>query len=121
MKDSQLLMRNMDTLQYNILRGTGKCVWDKKRQMLIGNVELELLETLNLIIRLPDRIKAEYIRLKAIQNAIDKERLNDNPTPLVQYPVKVPLFKHQIRGANLALLAFEAVEPPQEVTDGICN
>ncbi len=121
MKDNQILMRNLDTQQYNMLRNTGKCIWDKKKQMLIGDVSLELLETLNSIIRLPDRIKAEYIRLKRIQEAIDKERLNEDPVPLVKYPVKLPLFKHQIRGANLALLAFGAVDPPQEVADGICE
>lgn len=121
MKDNQILMRNLDSTQYNILRGTGKCIWDKKRQMLIGDVSLELLEALNLIIRLPDRIKAEYTKLKAIQEAIDRERLNENPVPLVNYPVKVQLFKHQVRGANLALLAFGVVDPPQEVADGICE
>lgn len=121
MKDNQILMRNMDNTQYSILRNTGKCIWDKKRQMLIGDVSLELLDTLNSIIRLPDRIKAEYIRLKAIQEAIDRERLNENPVPLVDYPVKLPLFKHQVRGANLALLAFGVVDPPQEVADGICE
>ena len=120
MKDGQILMRNLDTVQYNILRGTNKCVWNKKRQMMIGDVDLELLDTLNRIIRLPDRIKEEYIRLKAIQDAIDKERLNENPVPLVKYPVKLPLFAHQVRGANMALLEFGAVEPP-EVKDGVCK
>ena len=120
MKDGQILMRNLDSVQYNILRNTGKCIWDKKKKMLIGNVDLELLETLNQIIRLPDRIKAEYIRLKRVQDAIDKERLNEHPVPLVKYPVKLPLFEHQIRGANLALLAFGVVEPPcGGETDGI--
>lgn len=121
MKDGQILMRNMDSTQYNILRNTGKCIWDKKRKMLIGDVSLELLETLNSIIRLPERIKAEYTKLKAVQEAIDRERLNENPVPLVDYPVKLPLFKHQVRGANLALLAFGVVDPPQEVADGICD
>lgn len=122
MKDNQILMRNLDSVQYNILRNTGKCIWDKKKQMLIGDVSLELLDTLNQIIRLPERIKAEYIRLKRVQNAIDKERMNENPVPLVKYPVKLPLFAHQIRGANLALLAFGVVDPPcGGETDGICE
>lgn len=121
MKNGQILMRNLDSVQYNILRNTGKCIWDKKKQMLIGDVSLELLETLNQIIRLPDRIKAEYIRIKSVQDAIDKERLNEHPVPLVKYPVKLPLFEHQIRGANMALLAFGVVEPPQEVPNGVCK
>lgn len=121
MKDGQILMRNLDSTQYNILRNTGKCIWDKKKKMLIGNVDLEFLEILNQMIRLPDKIKAEHTRLRAIQDAIDKERLNEHPVPLVKYPVKLPLFEHQVRGANLALLAFGAVDPPQEVIDGMCE
>lgn len=122
MKDGQILMRNMDSEQYNTLRNTGTCIWDRKKKMLIGDVSLELLETLNSIIRLPDRIKAEYIRLKAIQEAIDRERLNENPVPLVEYPVKLPLFKHQVRGCNLALLAFGVIDPPQGGEgNGVCE
>lgn len=122
MKDGQILMRNLDSVQYNILRNTGKCIWDKKKQMLIGDVSLELLETLNSIIRLPDGIKTEYIRLRRVQEAIDKERLNENPVPMVEYPVKLPLFAHQVRGANLALLAFGVVDPPcGGETNGICK
>ena len=121
MKDGQILMRNLDTVQYNVLRNTGKCIWDKKKQMLIGDVSLELLDTLNYLVRLPERINAEYIRLKRLQESIDKERLNEKPTPLVKYPVKLPLFAHQVRGANMALLAFGVVDPPEEVKDGVCK
>lgn len=122
MKDGQILMRNLDTVQYNVLRNSGKCVWDKKKQMLIGDVSLELLDTLNYLVRLPERIHAEYIRLKRLQEAIDKERLNENPVPLVKYPVKLPLFAHQVRGANMALLAFGVVNPPcGGERDGVCR
>ena len=119
MKDGQILMRNLDTVQYNLLRNSGKCSWDKKKHMMIGDVSLELLDTLSHLIRLPDRIRAEYLRLKSVQDAIDKERLNEKPVPLVKYPVKLPLFEHQVRGANMALLAFGVVDPPcGGVTDG---
>lgn len=113
MKDGQILMRNLDSVQYNILRNTGKCIWDKKKQMLIGDVSLELLETLNQIIRLPDKIRAEYIRMKRVQEAIDKERLNEHPVPLVKYPVKLPLFEHQVRASNMALLQFGVINPEE--------
>lgn len=110
MKDGQLLMRNMDSIQYQLIRNSGKCKWDKKRQLLIGPADLELLEHLHRIIRLPQSIEAEYHRQKAVQDAIDKERMNEDPVPFVEYPVKIPLFKHQIRGCNLALLTFGVVE-----------
>ena len=111
MKNGELLMRNMDSVQYQLIRNTGKCKWDKKRQLLIGPADLELLEQLNHIIRLPQSIAAEYQKLKAVQVAIDDERMNEDPKPLLDLPVKIPLFKHQIRGVNMALLTFGVVEP----------
>ena len=111
MKNGELLMRNMDSVQYQLIRNTGKCKWDKKRQLLIGPADLELLEHLNHIIRLPQSIAAEYQKLKAVQVAIDDERMNEDPKPLLDLPVKIPLFKHQIRGVNMALLTFGVVEP----------
>ncbi len=114
MKNGELLMRNMDNIQYQLIRNTGKCKWDKKRQLLIGPADLELLEQLHRIIRLPQSIAAEYQRLKAVQVAIDDERMNEDPKPLLDLPVKIPLFKHQVRGVNMALLTFGVVEPPQK-------
>ena len=111
MKDGELLMRDMDNVQYQLIRNTGKCKWDKQKKMLIGPADLELLEHLHRIIRLPQNIAAEYQRQKAVQVAIDAERMNEDPVPFVEYPVKIPLFKHQIRGCNLALLTFGVVEP----------
>lgn len=111
MKNGELLMRNMDNVQYQLIRNTGKCKWDKKRQLLIGPADLELLEQLHRIIRLPQSIAAEYQRLKAVQVAIDDERMNEDPKPLLDLPVKIQLFKHQIRGVNMALLTFGVVEP----------
>ena len=110
MKDGELLMRNLDNVQYQLIRNTGKCKWDKKRQLLIGPADIELLEQLNRIIRLPESIAKEYKRLKAVQDAIDKERMNEDPKPLIDLPVKIPLFKHQVRGVNMALLTFGVVE-----------
>mgnify|MGYP000697934587 CR=1 FL=1 len=28
--------------------------------------------------------------------------MNDSPEPLLDYPVKMKLFRHQVRGANMA-------------------
>ena len=118
MKNGELLMRNMDDVQYQLIRNTGKCKWDKQKKMLIGPADLELLEQLNRIIRLPQNIAAEYQRLKAVQVAIDAERMNENPQPLLDLPVKIPLFRHQVRAVNMTLLAFGAVEPGEVIKDG---
>lgn len=118
MKNGELLMRNMDDVQYQLIRNTGKCKWDKQKKLLIGPADLELLEQLNRIIRLPQNIAAEYQRLKAVQVAIDAERMNEDPKPLLDLPIKIPLFKHQVRAVNMTLLTFGVVEPSEVTKDG---
>lgn len=113
MKDGLLYMRNMDSTQYNVIRGVRSVKWDKKRQMLIGPAELELLRCLGSIITLPTKVEAERVRLESIQNDIDRIRMEDSPEELVHYPVKAKLFSHQIKAANMALLAFNAIDPLQ--------
>ncbi len=39
--------------------------------------------------------------------------MNENPKPFYPYPVKMPLYRHQIRGANMALLVFGFIDPQQ--------
>lgn len=113
MKDGLLYMRNMDSTQYAVIRGIGDVKWNKQKQMLIGSVTLELLQGLNSIITLPTKVEAERVRLEAIQTSIDRIRMEDNPEALVSYPVKAKLFSHQIKAANMALLAFQAINPLQ--------
>ena len=38
--------------------------------------------------------------------------MKEDPVPLYKYPVKYPLFKHQTRGANMALITFGLIDPP---------
>ena len=51
-------------------------------------------------------------RLNEIAQAVDRERMEAEPDPLYKYPVKYPLFKHQTRAANMALITFGLVPPP---------
>jgi len=37
-------------------------------------------------------------------------RKTENVKPLIEPPVKANLFQHQIRGYNMALIAFDLVE-----------
>ena len=46
--------------------------------------------------------------------AVDKERMNENPKPLIEPPIKVRPFKHQVRGYNMALMTLGLVEPLKE-------
>ena len=67
------------------------------------------------VVRLPAPIEAYRAQLHRVQTAVDRERLNPDPAQLYKYPVKLPLYKHQIRAANMALLTFGLIAP-QEVS-----
>jgi hypothetical protein len=41
---------------------------------------------------------------------IQRESLDKDPVPLVHYPVKAKLMRHQIVGANMALIQFGVLE-----------
>ena len=41
-----------------------------------------------------------------------KERVNENTVPMIDPPIKVSPFKHQIRGYNMALMVLGLIEPP---------
>ena len=82
LKDGQILIKEADENQFLIIKSWGKMKWSKAQQMLYGPA------------------------------AIDGERMKEKPKPLYKYPVKLPLYQHQTRGANMALLAFGLIEPP---------
>ena len=85
--------------------------------MFYGPAEIELLNKLAGIVRLPGPIEAERQRLNEIAQAVDSERMKEDPEPLYKYPVKYPLFKHQTRAANMALITFGMVPPPDKEAD----
>ena len=52
-------------------------------------------------------------QLHRVQEAIDSERVNPHPKPLADYPVKMSLYDHQVRGANMCLVAFGWASPDE--------
>ena len=116
LKNGQIFIKDADNMQFTIIKSWNKMKWNKAEQMLEGPADGELLNRLAKLVRLPERVEAERQRLNRIQDAVDKERMVEEPVSLYKYPVKYPLFKHQTRGANMALITFELVEPPQEET-----
>lgn len=114
LKDGQILIKDADNMQFTIIKSWNKMKWSKAEQMLCGPADAELLNKLASLVRLPGPIEAERQRLNGIQDAVDAERMKEDPVPLYKYPVKYPLFKHQTRGANMCLLTFELVEPQRE-------
>lgn len=71
---------------------------------------VNLLDGLARYYKLPADMETKRQRLGKTRREIDAERLAEDPAPLLPYPVKANLYKHQIRGANMALRAFGALD-----------
>ena len=113
LQGSTLLIKEADNVQFAIIKSWNKMRWDRKTQLLSGTADMELLDKLASIVRLPPAIAQRRERLHAVQNAIDRERVNPEPKPIARYPVKMPLYAHQVRGANMCLVAFGWASPEQ--------
>ena len=118
LKGGQIMIKDADNMQFTIIKSWNKMKWSKAEQMLYGPADAELLNRLAGLVRLPELIEKERQRLNEIAEAVDRERMKEEPEPLYKYPVKYPLFKHQTRGANMALITFGLIDPPgKEDTD----
>lgn len=106
LQGNTLLIKDADNVQFTVIKSWNKMKWDRKAQLLRGTADIELLDKLASIVRLPPAIEDRRSRLHALQDAVDAERVNQEPTPFFKYPVKLPLYAHQMRGANMALLTF---------------
>lgn len=114
LKDGQILIKEADNNQFLIIKSWGKMKWSKADLMFYGPADVELLNKLAGIVRLPAPIEELRRRLNKVAAAVDRERMKKDPKPLYKYPVKLPLYKHQVRGANMALMVFGLVDPPEE-------
>lgn len=110
-QDDKLLIREADNIQFQIIKSWGKMKWDKQTQTLSGILEIELLNKLASLVTLPENIKLIREKLNNVIMAVNKERLNPEPKPLIVPLIKTKLYKHQIRGYNMALMTLGLVEP----------
>lgn len=113
LKDNQVLIKEADANQSLIIKSWGKMKWSKAELMYYGPADAELLNKLAGLVRLPAPIEEVRQHLNRVADAIDRERMKEKPAPLYKYPVKLPLYQHQVRGANMALLAFGLIPPPE--------
>ena len=111
-----LLIADADNVQFAVIKSWKKMIWDKTNRHLKGTADLELLDKLASIVRLPPAVEDRRRCLRAIQEAVDQERMNQEPKPFYSYPVKLPLYTHQVRGANMCLLTFGWIAPEGSVT-----
>lgn len=114
LKDGELLLRYLDNTQFAVIKSWNLMRWDKQNQILRGAATAELLNRMASISALTPPVAAERERLNSIQDAVDRQRMIEDPVPLYKFPVKANLFKHQIRAANMALITFGLVDPPKE-------
>jgi hypothetical protein len=118
LKGSTLILIEVDNVQFAIIKSWNKMKWDKKNLSLHGIADIELLDKLTSIVRLPPIVEQRRQELHTLQDAIDRERINPEPVPFCKYPVKMPLYTHQVRGANMAMLTFGWVTPKGGVAYG---
>ncbi len=115
LKGDTLMIREADNVQFTIIKSWNKMKWSKPTQTLTGVADLELLDKLSSIVKLPPAVEARRTELHTIADAVDQERMTADPVPFVQYPVKLPLYQHQVRAANMCLLTFGWETPEQAV------
>ena len=111
LQGNTLLIKEADNVQFAIMKSWNKLRWDKKSQLLIGTADMELLDKLVGIVQLPPGIAEYRAKLHAVQDAVDRERINPDPKPLVAYPVKMPLYAHQTKAANMCMVTFGWIGP----------
>lgn len=111
MTEGRILIKDIDNIRFQQIKSWNLMRWNKAEKLLEAQVSLELLNRLAGMVTLPAHIEAEKQRLLKIEAAVNTERANSKPEPLYDYPVKLKLFDHQVRGCNMALLTFGLISP----------
>lgn len=104
--DNMLIIKDITSEQFAVIKSWNKMVWKKATKTLEAPCEIELLDKLSTLVKLPPRISAYRDELVKVQTAVDDMRIKENVTPIIQPPVKANLFQHQVRGYNMALINF---------------
>lgn len=110
-KDGKIYLIEFDSTQYGIMRSWGALRYVRAKQWMEGTVSLELLNKLAGITQLSPTAAALRKKLADTQQAVDKLRTEEDPKPLVEFPIKGSLYKHQVRAADMALVEFGLVDP----------
>lgn len=110
-KDGRIYLIEFDDTQYGVMRSWGTLRYVRAKKWMEGPVSLELLEKLARITTLSPTAEQLRKKLADTQEAVDKLRTEKDPKPLVHFPIKGSLYKHQIRAADMALVEFGLVNP----------
>lgn len=104
--DNMLIIKDITSEQFAVIKSWNKMVWKKATKTLEAPCEIELLDKLSTLVKLPQRISAYRDEIMKVQTAVDDMRIKENVTPIIQPQVKANLFQHQVRGYNMALINF---------------
>jgi len=94
---------------YEALAATGLFRWNRRDKTMRATVSVESITALeNIFRRLPEPLQIQRRRLQRQEHLMQAQRklLDGDPVPLVPFPVKAKLMRHQIVGANMALIRF---------------
>lgn len=111
LENGELIVADVDSSQYAIIKSFNMMRWNKQRQWLEGAATMDLLDKMAVIVKLPQPIEEERLKMHKLQDAVDRERMREKPTDLYKYPVKANLFVHQTKAANMALMVFGLIDP----------
>ena len=111
LQGATLILIEVYTAQFTIIKSWNKMRWDKTTKQLRGTADLELLDKLAGLVRLAPSVEARRQELRQVLDAVDRERVNPEPKPFYKYPVKLPLYAHQVRASNMCLITFGWVPP----------
>lgn len=111
LKGNTLILIEVDTAQFATIKSWNKMIWDKASKQLRGTADLELLDKLAGLSGLTPSVAARRRELRQVLDAVDRERVNPEPKPFYKYPVKLPLYKHQVRASNMCLITFGWINP----------
>ena len=105
-----ITIAELSNLDFQRLKNISGLRWNRTTRCMVGPVSLNLLDGLARFYKLPADMETKRQRLGKTRREIDAERLAEDPAPLLTYPLNANLYKHQIRGANMALRAFGALD-----------
>lgn len=94
---------------YDSIADTGQFKWNRRNKTMEAAMTVESLSALNEAVgRLPPLLKEHLDILMRRDELLQKQResLSGDPKPLFAYPVKAKLMRHQIAGANMAMIVF---------------
>lgn len=112
LRDGKVILAEIDPLRFEQIKRIGTLRWNRRTRTYTGSANRDTLDALAAIFPLPSNVEGVRKRLAYISGQIEEQRNAENPAPLYPYPVKGQLYKHQIRGANMAMMTMTCGAKP---------